>query len=93
MEYGAHTMPGLSCQAKLIRFYMQQSRLYGHPKDSPQKMKINGRDWEVLFLAHSMNNPLQHVRGLAFQVNEGKHHLKDKGERNTIAINPEEDLV
>lgn len=59
-------------------------------------MKIDGTDREALFLAHRMNNPLQHVRGLAFQVSEGKHRLKDKGERpHTIAINAaaEEDGV
>lgn len=59
-------------------------------------MKIDGTDWEALFLAHRMNNPLQHVRGLAFQASEGKHRLKDKGEQpHTIAINTatEEDEV
>lgn len=66
----------------------------GHPKDSPQRIKINGTDWGVLFLAHRMNNPLQHVWGLAVQISEGKYRLKDKGEqRHTIGVNPEEDRV
>lgn len=70
----------LAVRQKLIRFCMLLSRMCGHPKDSPQKMKINGTDWEVLFLAHRMNNPLQHVWGLAFQVGEGKYRLQDKDE-------------